>query len=184
MGKEYTWKLAVGETEKEISCEASGNKYFLYAGDTFVDTLYKNASGDVDEEVVLYGVTCRFVSFNDKPDIVVDGVMLSSGKAYEAEKAARTKNNKAFAVSEIVIGVFALAAFLIYAVVKNQLNLLFPTFIVPLAFIAFGVYELLSINKKGKKKAKKEEMSAEKTEETPVQTPEEIIKEMLDDTEE
>lgn len=157
MSKEYSWKLTVGGAEKEISCEASGNKYFLYAGDAFVDTYYKNASGDVDVEVVLYGIPCRFVSFGDKPDIVVDGVMLSGGKDYEKEKAARTKANKGFAVAEIVIGVFALAAFIIYAVVKNQLTMLMPAFIVPLAFIAFGVWELCSMSKKRNKKEKKTE---------------------------
>ncbi len=155
MGKEYTWTLTVGESEKEISCEASGNKYFLYAGDAFIGTYYKNTSGDLDEEVELYGVPCRFVSFNDKPDLVVDGIMLSSGKAYEEEKGKRTKSNKVFAYAEIVIGVFALAAFIIYAVVKGNLTLLWPTFIVPLAFIALGIYELCSMGKKGKKKNKK-----------------------------
>ncbi len=167
MGKEYTWKLTVGESEKEVSCEASGNKYFLYAGDAFVDTYYKNTSGDLDEEVVLYGVPCRFVSFNDKPDLVVDGVMLSSGKSYEEEKGKRTKSNKTFAYAEIVIGIFALAAFIIYAIVKSNITLLFPTFIVPLAFIALGIYELCSISKKDKQKNKKdtEEKKSENTEE-------------------
>ncbi len=165
MSKEYTWKLPVGGAEKEISCEASGNKYFLYAGDAFVDTYYKNTSGDVDEEVVLYGIPCRFVSFGDKPDLVVDGVMLSCGKSYEAEKAARAKTNKGFAVAEIVIGVFALAAFIIFAIVKDRLTMLIPAFIVPLAFIVFGVWELCSIAKKGKKNEENTQKEAPEAEE-------------------
>ncbi len=166
MGKEYTWKLTVGESEKEVSCEASGNKYFLYAGDAFVDTYYKNTSGDLDEEVVLYGVPCRFVSFNDKPDLVLDGVMLSSGKSYEEEKSKRTKSNKTFAYVEIVIGVFTLAAFIIYAIVKNNITLLFPILVAPLAFIALGIYEICSITKKSKAPAEEEkDPETENTEE-------------------
>ncbi|MBQ8862108.1 MAG: hypothetical protein IJ021_05155 [Clostridia bacterium] len=163
MSKEYVWKLPVGGAEKEISCEASGNKYFLYAGDAFVDTFYKNASGDVDEEVTLCGIHCRFVSFGDKPDLVIDGIMLSSGKDYEKEKAARTKANKGFAVAEIVVGVFALASLIIYAITKGNLTALLPVFVIPAGFIALGLYELLSAYKKSKKK---EENTADETAET------------------
>jgi hypothetical protein len=166
MSKEYVWKLPVEGTEKEISCEASGNKYFLYVGDAFVDTFYKNASGDVDEEVTLCGVPCRFVSFGDKPDLVVDGVMLSSGKDYEKEKAARTKANKGFAVAEVVVGVFALASLIIYAIVKGNLTALLPVFVVPAGFIALGVYELLSAYKKSKKNTETEETDKEAEEKT------------------
>lgn len=166
MSKEYVWKLPVEGTEKEISCEASGNKYFLYVGDAFVDTFYKNASGDVDEEVTLCGVPCRFVSFGDKPDLVVDGVMLSSGKDYEKEKTARTKANKGFAVAEVVVGVFALASLIIYAIVKGNLTALLPVFVVPAGFIALGVYELLSAYKKSKKNTETEETDKEAEEKT------------------
>ena len=166
MSKEYVWKLPVEGTEKEISCEASGNKYFLYVGDAFVDTFYKNASGDVDEEVTLCGVPCRFVSFGDKPDLVVDGVMLSSGKDYEKEKTARTKANKGFAVAEVVVGVFALASLIIYALVKGNLTALLPVFVVPAGFIALGVYELLSAYKKSKKNTETEETDKEAEEKT------------------
>ncbi len=166
MSKEYVWKLPVEGTGKEISCEASGNKYFLYVGDAFVDTFYKNASGDVDEEVTLCGVPCRFVSFGDKPDLVVDGVMLSSGKDYEKEKTARTKANKGFAVAEVVVGVFALASLIIYAIVKGNLTALLPVFVVPAGFIALGVYELLSAYKKSKKNTETEETDKEAEEKT------------------
>ena len=166
MSKEYVWKLPVEGTEKEISCEASGNKYFLYVGDAFVDTFYKNASGDVDDEVTLCGVPCRFVSFGDKPDLVVDGVMLSSGKDYEKEKTARTKANKGFAVAEVVVGVFALASLIIYAIVKGNLTALLPVFVVPVGFIALGVYELLSAYKKSKKNTETEETDKEAEEKT------------------
>ena len=131
-----------------------------------MDTFYKNASGDVDDEVTLCGVPCRFVSFGDKPDLVVDGVMLSSGKDYEKEKTARTKANKGFAVAEVVVGVFALASLIIYAIVKGNLTALLPVFVVPVGFIALGVYELLSAYKKSKKNTETEETDKEAEEKT------------------
>ena len=166
MSKEYVWKLPVGGAEKEITCEASGNKYFLYVGDAFVDTYYKNTAGDVDVEVTLCGVPCRFVSLGDKPDLVVDGVMLSSGKDYAAEKAKHTKANKGFALAEIVVGVFALASLVLYAILKGNLTALLPVFVVPAGFIALGVYELLSAYKKSKKNTETEETDKEAEEKT------------------
>ena len=92
MAKEYVWKLPTENGEKEITCEADGNKYHLYIGDVFIKTVYKNMSGDADVELTIAGVPCRFVAFSDQPDIVVDGRMIGSGKLYESIKRENNKN--------------------------------------------------------------------------------------------
>lgn len=160
MSKEYTWYLTVENTEKEIVCQAEGNKYFIYSGDAFVTTFYKSSTGDVDEEITLCGIPCRFVAFNEKPDLLIVGTdtLLGSGKSYTAEKAARGKANKAFALAELFIGIFTLVALLISALSKGSLELyfLFPIpagfiMLFPIGFIILGSIDLYNLNKKNKK---------------------------------
>ena len=148
MAKEYIWKLNTEAGEKEITCEADGNKYHIYLGDAFITTVYKNMSGNADVELTLGGVPCRFVSFSDKPDLVVDGRMIGSGKLYEAEKRENNKNIATFALVEILIGVIALVAFIVWSVSKNSFLSYIPSFAIPVVFIIFGAYELYNLNKK------------------------------------
>ena len=148
MGKEYIWKLPTENGEKEITCQADGNKYHIYIGDAFVTTVYKNMSGNADVELTLGGVPCRFVSFADKPDLVVDGRMIGSGKLYETEKTESRKNQATFAICEILIGIIALVAFIAWSVSKDSFVSYIPSFAIPVVFIIFGVVELYNINKK------------------------------------
>ena len=155
MAKEYVWKLPTENGEKEVTCEADGNKYHLYIGDAFIKTVFKNMSGNAEVELTIAGVPCIFVSIADKPDLVVDGRMLGSGKLYEAEKRENSKNLATFALVEIFIGIAALIVGIVMAVSDG--NVLsdwthfisyVPSFIVPIAFIIFGAVELYNINKK------------------------------------
>jgi hypothetical protein len=148
MAKEYTWKLPTENGEKEVTCEVDGNKYHLYVGDAFVKTVFKNMSGGADVELTIAGVPCRFVSFSDKPDLVVDGIMLGSGKSYETEKKADGKNAATFAIFEIVIGLIALVAFIAWSVANDSFRSYLPSFLIPIVFIIFGAVELYNINKK------------------------------------
>ena len=150
MSKEYIWKLPVGDTEKEITCEMDGNKYFIYVGDAFVTTFYKTSTGDIDKPITLCGVPCRFVAFNDSPDLLVEGsdVLLGSGKSYSQRKTERKKSNRIFALAEIIIGLFALASFIILAITKNNFAAFIPAYIIPLGFIILGTWDLYNINKK------------------------------------
>ena len=49
------------------------------------------------------------------------------------------------------MGIFSFAAFLIWMIVKNTISTHFVFLILPLAFILFGIYELLQLSKKEKK---------------------------------
>ncbi|MBQ8449179.1 MAG: hypothetical protein IJX27_09670 [Clostridia bacterium] len=148
MGKEYIWKLPTENGEKEITCQADGNKYHIYIGDAFVTSVYKNMSGNADVELTLGGVPCRFVSFADTPDLVVDGKMIGSGKLYEAEKSRQRKNTATWAMGEIFIGIFALVIAVVWAVQQANFVSHIPAFAVSLLFIIFGAVELYNLNKK------------------------------------
>lgn len=154
MSKEYVWHLPVGDAEKEITCEMDGNKYFIYIGDAFVTTFYKNSSGDVDEEITLCGVPCRFVAFADKPDLLIEGtdVLLGSGKSYSQQKNARKKGNTVFAFAELFIGLFALAGTIAMSVSKGSFADYIFAFILPIAFIILGIFDLYNLNRKKQKK--------------------------------
>ena len=148
MSKEYSWKLPTENGEKEVTCEADGNKYHIYVGDAFVKTVFKNMSGGADVELTIAGVPCRFVSFADKPDLVVDGVMLGSGKSYDEEKRAEGKSAATFAICEIFIGLIALVAFIVWSISRDSFFSYIPSFLIPVVFIIFGAVELYNINKK------------------------------------
>ena len=148
MSKEYSWKLPTENGEKEVTCEADGNKYHIYLGDAFIKTVFKNMSGNADVELTIAGVPCRFVAFSDVPDLVVDGIMLGSGKSYEEAKRAEGKNAATFAICEIFIGLIALVAFVAWSISKDSFVSYIPSFIVPIVFIIFGAVELYNINKK------------------------------------
>lgn len=148
MSKEYTWKLATENGEKEVTCEVDGNKYHIYVGDAFVKTVFKNMSGGADVELTIAGVPCRFVSFSDKPDLVVDGIMLGSGKSYEAQKREDGKSAATVALCEIFIGLIALVAFMAWSISKDSFVNYLPSFLIPIVFIIFGAVELYNINKK------------------------------------
>ena len=148
MSKEYVWKLPTEKGEKEITCEADGNKYHIYVGDAFVKTVYKNMSGNAEAELTLAGVPCIFVALSDKPDLVVDGRMLGSGKLYEAEKRENNKNLATWAVGEIIVGLFALILAVVWAVQNTNFVSYIPAFAIAVVIIVFGAVELYNINKK------------------------------------
>jgi hypothetical protein len=148
MAKEYVWKLPTENGEKEVTCEADGNKYHIYIGDAFIKTVYKNMSGNADVELTIAGVPCRFVSFSDKPDLVVDGRMIGSGKLYETEKSNSRKNAATFAVGEIFAGIFAFILAAVWSFQKADLVMHLPAFAISLVFIIFGAVELYNLNKK------------------------------------
>ncbi len=147
MAKEYVWKLPTENGEKEVTCEADGNKYHIYIGDAFIKTVYKNMSGNADVELTIAGVPCRFVSFSDKPDLVVDGRMIGSGKLYETEKSNSRKNAATFAVGEIFVGIFAFILAAVWSFQKADIVMHLPAFAISLVFIIFGAVELYNLNK-------------------------------------
>ena len=148
MAKEYSWKLATENGEKEVTCEADGNKYHVYLGDAFVKTIYKNMSGNADVELTIAGVPCRFVVFSDKPDLVVDGRMIGSGKLYESEKSKLRQNLATWAIVEIMAGLFALVLSIVWSFQARDVVKHIPAFAVSFMFIIFGAVELYNINKK------------------------------------
>ena len=156
MGKEYVWKLPTENGEKEITCEADGNKYHLDSGDAFIKTVFKNMSGNAEVDLTIAGVPCKFVSLADKPDLVVDGRMLGSGNLYKTEKCENEKNLITFALIEIFIGIAALIVAIVMAFSdKNVFSgdwtyfaSYAPSFIIPIAFIIFGSVEIYNINKR------------------------------------
>ena len=148
MAKEYIWKLQTESGEKEVTCVPDGSKYHIYIGDAFVTSVFKNMSGNADVELTLGGVPCRFVSFAEKPDLVVDGRLLSNGKSYETVKSDARKNAATVAAIEIMIGLIALVYAIFAYVIKGNFAAAIPVLVIPLAFIIFGAWELYNLNNK------------------------------------
>ncbi len=144
MAKEYTWTI----NGKEISCQESGNKFFIYEGDDFVATVYKKTFGITDEEVTVCGVPCRFVVINEKPDIAVDGIFLGSRKSYSEQAKEQRRRARLFAVAEIIFGLIAFAASIILSVTKT--TVIYTPFLGAVAAVSciYGIFELISSRKK------------------------------------
>lgn len=148
MGKEYIWKLPTENGEKDITCQADGNKYHVYIGDAFVTTVYKDMSGNADTELTIAGVPCRLVAFSDKPDLVVGGKMIGSGKSYEEEKIRQRRNIATMGVLDIIVGLISFALALVWSIQRANFVPQIPAFAISLVFIIFGLLEFYNLNKK------------------------------------
>lgn len=144
MAKEYTWNL----NGKEISCEDSGNKYFIYEGEKFITTIYKKTFGNVDEELTLCGVTCRFVVTKERPDIAVDGVFIGSGEDYDTKASKQRKSSRIFGIAELAAGIAVLCFMIAKYIGGDKSFWILPVAAAAAAFAVFGAWDIWANRKK------------------------------------
>lgn len=95
MAKEYSWVVTADGLEHRVTCSLAGNRYQIWVDDEDLTTVYlqtgKKARYGLEQKLQIGGKTCLFVVWDQRPDLVVDGKMVQSGKDYDAEKAKRKK---------------------------------------------------------------------------------------------
>jgi hypothetical protein len=109
----FTWTISAPREERVVFCRKEDGVYTLTAGSLPVGAYRRSRPGHVtvvNEPVVLYGRSCRFVVWPGmvtQPDLIVDGQSLEKGTPFrEAWMAARVRS---IALSLVVlVGVLAL----------------------------------------------------------------------------
>lgn len=144
MAKEYNWVL----NGKELSCEDSGNKFFIYEGEKFITTIYKKTFGNVDEELTLCGVPCRFVVIGEKPDIAVNGVFIGSGENYEDKAAKQRKRSRLWGISELAVGIAILCFMIARYIGGGKEFWVLPVSVVAALIAVFGAWDIIANRKK------------------------------------
>jgi uncharacterized protein YacL (UPF0231 family) len=95
MKKEYTWDVTIDGENHRVSCNLAGNKYQIWVDDEELTVVYRQSHrqmrNGLEREFSIGGKKCLFVVWDEKPDLVVEGMLLKSGKDYFQEKAKRKK---------------------------------------------------------------------------------------------
>lgn len=94
MAKEYIWDVTIDAEDHRVSCILKGNKYVLHVDDDFLANVYRKsmAPDDLECPVTICGKTCLFIVWDSKPDLVVDGILLSRGLDHQQALAKRNKD--------------------------------------------------------------------------------------------
>ena len=114
MGKEYTWNVTVAGVTHRVSCVTANNKYQIFVDDDFLTNVYRKsvramAREGLEEGLDICGKECLFLVWDEKPDLVVDGVLLGQGIDFASAKEKRFKGAKLVYRCVFWIGVALLA---------------------------------------------------------------------------
>lgn len=95
MSKELKWNVTVDGCDHCVSCRATGNKYEIWVDDSDLTVVYRPSfrrmGRGLEHELKIGGKSCLFLVWDERPDLVVDGVLQYSGKDYLKEKAKRKR---------------------------------------------------------------------------------------------
>lgn len=80
MKKEYKWKVSVDGEIHVVHCEPFKTVFDVYVdGDLAIRVPRRNDEGtDMEEEIHVGSKLCRFVVYDGKPDLAVDGVLMGA----------------------------------------------------------------------------------------------------------
>lgn len=94
MAKEYVWNVLIDGEDHSVSCVLKGNKYVLHVDDEFLTNVYRKsmAPDDLECPVTICGKACLFIVWDAKPDLVVDGILLSRAVDHQQALAKRNKD--------------------------------------------------------------------------------------------
>lgn len=99
MKKEYSWMVEIAGANHTVLCQLEGNTYILWADDEHIKTVYRKlfqqTRGGINEAVVVFGACCNFVVWKDGiPDLYLNGVSLTDGRAYDTAIKKHDKISK------------------------------------------------------------------------------------------
>ncbi len=91
MKKEHQWNITVDGQTYCLTCILQGNRYVLYCGDDHVANVYHSVGTDSEAPVMVAGKECLFVVWDERPDLVVDGMFLDRKTDYAEALKSRQK---------------------------------------------------------------------------------------------
>lgn len=119
MGREYRWDLVMDGIPVTVTCEQKGNKYVLYLDDDHLTNIYrlpkKQMPYGLVEDVRIGTVNCKFVVWEEVPDLVVAGRMVHRGVDFEIARENRRRNMENMYTVTSVFGVIILLGVFLFA---------------------------------------------------------------------
>ena len=113
MKRRYGWDVNVNGVVHPVDCTLQGNKWVLFSGDDHIANIYRSPGTDFFEEpVMVAGKECLFVVWDERPDLVVDGMLLDRKENY-AEALERRK--KGFRLTYRIIFWFGIVLLILTA---------------------------------------------------------------------
>lgn len=95
MKREYHWEVPVDGTIHRVTCTPTGNRYIIWVDDEESTVVYRLSSrkmrDGLEKKLDICGKECLLVVWDERPNLVVDGQMLGSGKNFQQEKEKRIK---------------------------------------------------------------------------------------------
>lgn len=86
MAKEFNWDVSINGEDHRVCCVLSNNKYILYVDDEYLTNVYRKSVWEMqlglEAEVEICGKKCLFIVWDEKPDLVIDGVMQGKNTDY------------------------------------------------------------------------------------------------------
>ena len=129
MAKEHVWHVSIGGKNHRVDCVLKGNKYVLYVDDEFLTNVYRKSFGpdDVEVPVTICGKRCSFIVWDQKPDLVVDGILLGRGIDHQQALTRRQKNHQMVYWIIFCFGVMILVFVAVFAILSNGKSLDYDT---------------------------------------------------------
>ena len=119
MPKEYRWEIQLDGTPATVICIPKGNKYVLYLGDDHLTNIYRLPKNKMPyglvEDVCIGSENCKFVVWEEVPDLVVGGIMVNRGVDFETARENRRRNMENMYTMTAIFGVIALLGTFLYA---------------------------------------------------------------------
>lgn len=119
MGRATEWEIVLEGRTHKVSCELKGNKYILYLGDDHLTNVYrlsaKKMRYGMEEDILIGSERCKFVVWDEVPDLVVRGRMLGRNVDYATAKETRRGNMERLYTMMAVLGVIFLAGMAVFA---------------------------------------------------------------------
>ena len=119
MGKSTVGTFELNGRPVTVSCELKGNKYVLYMGDEHLTNVYrlnaKKMRYGMAEDIIIGSERCKFVVWDEVPDLVVRGRMLGRDVDYATAKETRRSNMERLYTMMSILGVVFLAGLAVFA---------------------------------------------------------------------
>lgn len=119
MGKEYRWDIELDGSSATVICVPKGNKYILYLNDDHLTNIYRLPKNKMPyglvEEVRIGTEDCKFVVWEEVPDLVVGGKMIHRGVDFETARENRRRNMENMYTITAIFGVIVLHGVFLFA---------------------------------------------------------------------
>ena len=119
MGRQYRWNLELDGIPVIVTCEQMGNKYVLYLDDDHLTNIFRLPKNQMHyglvEDIRLGTRNCKFVVWEEIPDLVVDGRMVHRGVNFETARENRRRNMENMYLVTAVFGMMILLGVFLFA---------------------------------------------------------------------